>query len=89
MALPENLWVVSRSTEGFGLLLQWFQEFRGVRNTGIGYPTGHRRQNRIVTSNQMGVGEPLRRRPRISPSPRRLRVDAGAEARGAEPLCRV
>ena len=32
-----------------------------------------------------GFCEPLRRRPRISPSPRRLRVDVRAKARGAAP----
>ncbi|MAG92866.1 MAG: hypothetical protein CMJ48_03855 [Planctomycetaceae bacterium] len=38
---------------------------------------------------QNSVGEPLRRRLRIGPSPCELRVDAKAEADGAVSLCRA
>ncbi len=41
---------------------------------------------RVVMSTNRGVFLPLRRRPRIGPSPCDLRADARAEARGATPL---
>ncbi len=39
----------------------------------------------VIFLSSKGSGEPLRRRRRIGPSPRVLRVDATAEARGAGP----